>query len=58
MCAHVIQVHGLFFKTLGVRSSHHGSAVTSPWIGIHEDVGSIPDLAQWVKDLVLPYAMV
>ena len=34
-------------------SSHCGSAVMS-LTGIHEDVGLIPGLAQWVKDLVLP----
>ena len=34
-------------------SSHHGSAVMNP-TSIHEDMGSIPSLAQWVKDLALP----
>ena len=40
------------FKKLFCGSSHHGSVVTNP-TKIHEDVGSIPGLAQWVKDPVL-----
>ena len=39
-----------------------GVPIVSQWVkssvSIHEDTGSIPGLAQWVKDLVLPQAVV
>ena len=35
-----------------LRSSHRGSAATH-LTSIHEDIGSIPGLVQWVKDPVL-----
>ena len=34
-------------------SSHCGSVVTNP-TSIHEDIGLIPGLTQWVKDPLLP----
>ena len=40
-------------REIEIGSSHHGSVETN-LTSIHEDVCSIPGLAQWVTDLVLP----
>ena len=40
------------------KKEKEGVPVVSQWVKnltyLHEDVGSIPGLGQWVKDLVLP----
>ena len=46
----------LFLKCKA-RSSRYGSGVTNPTRN-HEVAGSIPGLAQWVKDPALPGAVV
>ena len=46
----------IFNKIVKYQSSCCGAGETNLAI-IHEDVGSIPGLAQWVGDLVLPGAV-
>ena len=54
MYAHCCSLNNFILKSY-IGSSHSG-AMEANLIRIHEDVGSIP--GQWVKDPVLPWAVV
>ena len=41
------------FRNMNEGSSHRGSVVTN-LTSVREDRGSIPGLAQWVKNLAFP----
>ena len=51
----------IFYGSNTIIEVTGGVPVVAQWVqnptSIHEDEGSIPGLTQWIKDLVLPWAV-